>query len=142
MLHESCYWFEFGGSSIGRFSINRLKWKIDAAGEKKFPLHFNVVFIPTNNSYFLLGGPAKNNFLIFQQGKKIYPNKYQMPTFRNFFSTVYYAQKVYVFGGYDGENKVQINSCEYYDIVQSKWREIHNMKVPRSQSSACRINDQ
>lgn len=30
MLHESCYWFEFGGSSIGRFSISRQKWKIDA----------------------------------------------------------------------------------------------------------------
>ena len=29
MLHESCYWFEFGGSSIGRFSITRQKWKID-----------------------------------------------------------------------------------------------------------------
>lgn len=80
------------------------------------------MFIPTNNSYFLLGGPANNNFLIFQQGKKIYSNKYQMPTFRNFFSTVYYAQKVYVFGGYDGDHKIQVQTCEYYDIVQGKWK--------------------
>ncbi len=65
-----------------------------------------------------------------------------MPTFRNFFSTVYYAQKVYVFGGYDGDNKMQIKTCEYYDIVQSKWKQTNDMKVARSQSAACRINDQ
>jgi hypothetical protein len=45
-----------------------------------------------------------------------------MPTFRNFFSTVYYAQKVYVFGGYDGDHKMQVRTCEYYDIVQGKWK--------------------
>ena len=28
ILHDSCYWFEFGGSSIGRFSISRQKWKV------------------------------------------------------------------------------------------------------------------
>lgn len=30
IVNESCYWFEFGGCSIGRFSINKLKWKIDS----------------------------------------------------------------------------------------------------------------
>ena len=103
-------------------------------------MHFSVVFIPTNNSYFLLGGLSNNNFLIFQQGKKIYANKYQMPTFRNFFSTVYYSQKVFVFGGYDGDNKMQLKTSEYYDIIQSKWKTISDMKVPRSQSAACTIN--
>jgi hypothetical protein len=37
---------------------------------------------------------------------------------------------------------MQIKTCEYYDIVQSKWREINDMKVARSQSASCRINDQ
>ncbi len=64
-----------------------------------------------------------------------------MPTFRNFFSSVYHNQKVYVFGGYDGDNKIQLKSSEYYDIVNDSWKDIVDMKVARSQSGACRIND-
>ena len=142
MLHESCYWFEFGGPSIGRSSITRQKWKIDHGNEgKRFPLHFTVVFIPISNSYFLLGGPAGENFRVFQANKKLVFNKSQMPTFRNFFSAVYHSQKVYIFGGYDGENKIQMKTAEFYDIVNSKWAPIADMKVSRSQSGACRIND-
>jgi len=48
-----------------------------------------------------LGGPAGDNFRVFQN-KKLLSNKAQMPTFRNFFAPVYHSQKVYVFGGYDG----------------------------------------
>ena len=40
-----------------------------------------------------------------------------MPSFRNFFPSVYHSQKVYVFGGYDGENKMQMKTSECYDIV-------------------------
>jgi hypothetical protein len=141
MLHESCYWFEFGGSSIGRFSINRQKWKIDQGNDsKKFPLHFSVIYIPTNNEYYLLGGPANDNFRVFSN-KKLMLNKVQMPTFRNFFATVYYNQKVFVFGGYDGENKTQIKSGEYYNITASKWSSTADLRVARSQSAACRINN-
>ncbi len=64
-----------------------------------------------------------------------------MPTFRNFFSTVYYSQKVYVFGGYECNNKLQLKSCEYYDIIGNKWIDIASMKSSRSMSAACRIND-
>jgi hypothetical protein len=111
MLHESCYWFEFGGTSLGRFSINRQKWKIDQGSNdnRKFPLHFAVVFIPTTNDYYLLGGEANENFRVFHN-KKVVMNKTQMPTFRNFFASVYHNQKVFVFGGYDGELKTQIKS--------------------------------
>lgn len=102
MLHESCFWFEFGGSAIGRFSVSRQKWKIDPGNEsKKFPLHFSVVFIPTSNEYYLLGGPFGDNFRIFHN-KKLMSSKVQMPTFRNFFASVYHNQKVFLFGGYDG----------------------------------------
>ena len=142
MLHESCYWFEFGGTSIGRFSINRQKWKIDNGLEgKKFPLHFSVVFVPVNNSYFLLGGPIGENFRVFHANKKLLFNKAQMPNFRNFFPAIYHAQKIYVFGGYDGDSKAQLKTAEYYDIVHSKWAPISDMKMPRSQSGACRINE-
>lgn len=68
-------------------------------------------------------------------------NKVQMPTFRNFFAPVYHNQKVFVFGGYDGESKTQIRSGEYYDIVSGKWYPIADLKMARSQAAACRIND-
>lgn len=64
-----------------------------------------------------------------------------MPTFRNFFAPVYHNQKVFVFGGYDGDQKSQITSNEYYNIVTSKWHPIADLKIARSQSGACRIND-
>jgi len=64
-----------------------------------------------------------------------------MPTFRNFFASVYHSQKVYVFGGYDGDTRSQIRSGEYFDIVSSKWYPVADLKVARSQSAACRIND-
>lgn len=63
-----------------------------------------------------------------------------MPTVRNFFPAVYYAQKVYIFGGYDDEAKAQLKLSEYYDIGSSKLVPIADLKIPRSQSSACRIN--
>lgn len=69
-----------------------------------------MIFIPTSNEYFLLGGPAGDNFRIFQN-KKLMSNKIQMPTFRNFFASIYHSQKVYVFGGYDGESKTQLKSA-------------------------------
>jgi N-acetylneuraminic acid mutarotase len=64
-----------------------------------------------------------------------------MSTFRNFFPALYHAQKVYVFGGYDGENKTQFRSAEYYDLCTWQWLPIASMCTARSQSSACRITD-
>ena len=64
-----------------------------------------------------------------------------MPSFRNFFPVVYHSQRVYVFGGYDGENKIQMKASECYDIVNEKWYPIADLKISRSQSGACRIND-
>ena len=69
-------------------------------------------------------------------------NKVQMPTIRNFFASVYHNQKVYLFGGYDGDTKMQIKSGEYYDIVSSRWHTTADLKIGRSQSAACRINDE
>lgn len=143
IVNESCYWFEFGGCSIGRFSINKLKWKIDSGNtSQRFPLHFSVVFVPESKSYYLLGGPPEENFRIFFANRKLSLCSRQMPTFRNFFSCVYYSQRVYVFGGYECNLKSQLRSCEYYDIPGGKWCPVANLKFARSQSAACRINDQ
>jgi hypothetical protein len=88
-----------------------------------------------------LGGPTGQNFRIFQSGKKLVYNKNQMPTNRDFFSAVYHSQRVYLFGGYDTDSKIQLKTSEYYDMINSKWVPIADMKIARSQSSACRIND-
>jgi hypothetical protein len=128
---------------VNEFSITKLKWKIDNGNEKKrFPVHFSVVFIPENKSYFLLGGPPDENFRIFYSNRKLCFSNCQMPTFRNFFSVIYYSQKVFVFGGYESNLKSQLRSCEYYNTTTGKWFSIANMKIARSQSAACRINDQ
>lgn len=100
-----------------------------------------MVFIPTTNEYYLLGGQAGDNFRVFHN-KKLMSNKVQMPTFRNFFASVYHNQKVYLFGGYDGENRSQIKSGEYYDIVSSRWHPIADLRISRSQAAGCRINDE
>jgi hypothetical protein len=36
---------------------------------------------------------------------------------------------------------MQIKTSECYNIIESKWIPICDLKIPRSQSSACRIND-
>jgi len=89
-----------------------------------------------------LGGPQGENFRIFQSGKKLVFCKNQMPTHRNFFPAIYHSQKVYVFGGYDRENKIQLKTCEHYEINTSRWVPMGDLKIARSQSAACRINDE
>ena len=39
-----------------------------------------------------------------------------MPFEKTFFPAVYHRGIIYTFGGYDGYDKVQLNSCEYYDV--------------------------
>lgn len=100
-----------------------------------------MLFIPESKSYFLLGGPPDENFRIFASRKLSFSNC-QMPTFRNFFASVYHSQRVYVFGGYECNLKTQLRSCEYFDIPAGKWAPVASLKTARSQAAACRINDQ
>lgn len=70
-----------------------------------------------------------------------------MPQEKTFFSAVHYRGRIYTFGGYDSYEKVQLDSCEYYDMKQDRW---YNSPVQRpngavefklhqarSQSSCC-----
>ena len=141
ILNENCYWFEFGGCGIGRFNINKLKWKVDSEEKsKRLPEHFVVVYVPDTKSYCLLGGPAGENFRIFKS-RRLEFNKAQIPGVRNFFSAVHYNHRMYLFGGYNDETKTQMSSCLMYDIHSEKWSEIASMKTARSFSSCCKIND-
>lgn len=47
--------------------------------------------------------------------------KAQMPQEKNFFAAVHYNGIIYTFGGYDAYDKVQLATCEYYDISKDQW---------------------
>ena len=59
---------------------------------------------------------------------------------KSFFSAVCVrASKIYTLGGYENIEKVQLQSCEIYDIENDRWdnNETIQLNVARSQSSAC-----
>ena len=64
-----------------------------------------------------------------------------MPQEKSFFSAVSVQQGkiIYTFGGYENMEKIQLDTCEYYDITEDKWYMNDNVKlnVARSQSSCC-----
>jgi hypothetical protein len=39
-----------------------------------------------------------------------------MPQEKTFFPAVHFKGIIYTFGGYDAYDKVQLSTCEYYDI--------------------------
>lgn len=57
---------------------------------------------------------------------------------KSFFSAVYLKGIIYTFGGYDNYDKVQLKSCEYYNVEENKWykNESVQLNTARSQSSA------
>jgi hypothetical protein len=44
-----------------------------------------------------------------------------MPSEKTFFANVYFDGIIYTFGGYDAYDKVQLRSCEYYNIKKDQW---------------------
>ena len=63
---------------------------------------------------------------------------------KSFFSAVCVrASKIYTLGGYENIEKVQLKSCEIYDIENDRWdtNEEIQLHVPRSQSSASLFQD-
>lgn len=63
---------------------------------------------------------------------------------KSFFSAVCVrASKIYTLGGYENIEKVQLKTCEVYDIEHDRWEtnEEIQLHVPRSQSSACLFQD-
>lgn len=68
-------------------------------------------------------------------------NKTQIPGVRNFLTAIHHNHRLYIFGGYNDDLKIQMNSCIMYDIQTEKWNEIDSMKTARSFASSCKIND-
>jgi hypothetical protein len=59
---------------------------------------------------------------------------------KSFFSAVCCCgSKIYTLGGYENIEKVQLKTCEIYDIEKDQWlaNEEVNLHVARSQSSSC-----
>ena len=63
---------------------------------------------------------------------------------KSFFSAVCVnASKIYTLGGYENIEKVQLRTCEVYDIENDRWESNEQVKlhVARSQSSAALFQD-
>ena len=69
---------------------------------------------------FLIGGHgnANNNLHYDMRTIKVKAN---MPHEKTFLCAVHHRGKIYTFGGYDSYLKVQLQSCEYYDLALDKW---------------------
>ena len=70
-----------------------------------------------------------------------------MPAEKTFFAAVYHDGIIYTFGGYDSYDKVQLSTCEYYNLRKDKWfnsemlnpsgKVEYRLHRDRSQASSC-----
>ena len=156
------YWFEFGGNKIGRLFLEGTeaeefpKWRLIAKYKGEFPCHFTCVYVcggaqgqnPVTveknaniGSWFLIGGMG-NNCLHYIDKNIVH--KAPMLQEKSFFSAVCVrGNTIYTFGGYENIEKVQLKSCEMYDINKDKWysNDSIQLNVARSQSSSCLFQD-
>jgi hypothetical protein len=109
------------------------------------------VFISFEQGIFLIGGNgyAHNNLHFDMKTIKVKAN---LPHEKTFFCAVYHREKIYTFGGYDCYLKVQLQSCEYYDLALDKWFNSpvssqaaggieFKLNQERSQASCCVFED-
>ena len=99
-----------------------------------------MTLVPTkDHGIFILGGVGSHNCLQFKNKNIIV--KSQMPE-KNFFSAVCKGNKIYIFGGYDNYEKIQLKTCEVYDIDKDEWKTLDvQLNTARSQSSATLFDD-
>ncbi|CAI2361905.1 unnamed protein product [Moneuplotes crassus] len=141
------FWFEFGGQRIGKLDLKSgpeleepCTWKLLGKYKYEFSSHFTIVFTDEKHGMYILGGRS-NNCLNFKDKNVVCKAKMSEKTF---FSAVYLNGLIYTFGGYDSYDKVQLNTCEYYNIEENKWYSNDSVKLTtnRSQSSACILDDE
>lgn len=160
-MTNSMLWFEFGGSKIGKLHVDGgeaqeySSWRLVAKYKGEFACHFTTVFVNGGaqgcrpltedvnknvGSWFLLGGVG-NNCLQYIDRNVLH--KAPMPTEISFFPAVSInAQFIYTFGGYDNVEKMQVKSCDVYDINKDRWHKNEvQLNVARSQSSACQFRE-
>ena len=134
-LTNNMFWFEFGGNKIGRLFVEGAeaeefpKWRLIAKFKGEFPCHFTCVYVnggaqgqnPVTveqnqnvGSWFLIGGMGNN---CLQYIDKNILHRAPMIQEKSFFSAVCVrAKKIYTLGGYENIEKVQLKTCEVYDI--------------------------
>ena len=99
---------------------------------------------------YLIGGNGNQNNNIHYDNRTIKIRR-NMPQEKTFFAAVHLKGRIYTFGGYDGFEKVQLNTCEYYDMKLDKWYNSpitsqsgnieYKLIQERSQSSCCVFED-
>lgn len=89
-----------------------------------FSPYYTTVYINETDSWFLLGANGTRDSNLQYQNRKLRVRA-PMPSEKTFFPAVYHKGFIYTFGGYDAYDKVQLSSCEYYDVNHDKWYNAH-----------------
>lgn len=142
-MNNVSFWFEFGGNLIAKTKIGTdEKWKsIGKSSGLEFPSHFYIIYTDELNGYFLLGGIDSNNCFQFKGGEIRKKNSMLSP--RSFMSCVVIGNIIIAIGGYDYNEKNQLDSIEVYDIDKDIWADniFQNLKVARSQATSLVYNN-
>jgi hypothetical protein len=134
-------WFEFGGSKIGRIFLDGQaeetpKWRLIGKYKYDFACHFTLVYVNDKIGYYLIGGTGNNCLSYCNKNITV---KQPMMAEKSFFSAFYLNGQIFTFGGYDNYDKLQLKSCEIYDLNKNEWMNNEGIQLneARSQSSAC-----
>lgn len=175
------FWFEYGGRRIGKMNLDILKknqikmranqmqesecsdpeveaarhgriytWRAIGKYKHEFSAHQCVLIDNETNCFYILGSNGcKYSNLKYDQ-KTIHVLD-QMPVEKTFFCAVIADGVIYTFGGYDAYDKIQLKSCEYYNIRKNKWfnsevlspqgKVEYRLHVERSQASCCQFDN-
>ena len=152
-VKDVCYWFEYGGKSIGEFKIKNknkavtnndelYKWKIlPKKNDFNFPYHYILAYVDEKYGYFLLGGCDFDNCYQFKDG--LISKKSSMSIQRSFMAVISNDYLIFAIGGFDSKEKCQVGSIEIYEVEKDQWKTglLKDLIVPRSQSSALLFNE-
>ena len=152
-VKDVCYWFEYGGKSIGEFKIKNknkavtnndelYKWKIlPKKNDFNFPYHYILAYVDEKYGYFLLGGCDFDNCFQFKDG--VITKKSSMSIQRSFMAVISNDYLIFAIGGFDSKEKCQVGSIEIYEVEKDQWKTglLKDLIVPRSQSSALLFNE-
>ena len=152
-LRDSCYWFEYGGKSIGEFKIKNknktnnnndqlYKWEIyPKKNNFNFPYHYILAYVDEKYGYYLLGGCDFDNCFQFKDG--VITKKASMSIQRSFMAVISNDYLIFAIGGFDSKEKCQVGSIEIYEVEKDQWKTglLKDLIVPRSQSSALLFNE-
>lgn len=137
---ENAYWFEYGGNGIGEFNVKRAegKWKVIGKYKDEFSSHFVLVFAEAHG-FFLLGPNTLGTCLQYKS-RRLNP-KQNMPQLKSFFCGTFLGGNIYTFGGYDSAEKLQLKTCEIYNVAKDHWKENSaSLNQARSQAAVCAMN--